>query len=143
MSEAKRLGHFHPDRGLSYNKVDFGQWVTTDGTVLKAPSDHSPDEDESHRTDDASGLHSKGGGTARGSKFVLIETISEEYRGRFILAAAHVTPKTGKQQGDEAAPTVAALLNLKTSATGMWGNICDTVLRGSHIKTLAAPESQL
>ena len=137
MTEAKHLGHFQEDRPLAYNKVDFRQWVTTDGTVLKAPSDHSPDEDTPHRTDDASGLHSKGGSTARGSKFVLIETISDEYRGRYIVAAAHVTPKAGKQQGDEAAPTVTALLNLKQDAPGMWGNICDTVLRGSHIKTLA------
>lgn len=137
MTEAKHLGHFNPDCPLSYNKVDFRQWVTTDGTVLKAPSDHSPDEDEQHRTDDASGLHSKGGSTARGSKFVLVETISEQYRGRFIVAAAHVTPKPGKQQGDEAAPTVTTLLNLKQDAPGMWGVISDTVLRGDHIKTLA------
>ncbi len=137
MSDAKRLGHFTADCPLSYNKVDFRQWVTTDGTVLKAPSDHTPDEDSSHRTDDASGLHSKGGSTAHGSKFVLIETISDEYRGRFILAAAHVNPKPGNQQGDEAAPTVTALLNLKAVASGMWGVISDTVLRGNHIKTLA------
>ena len=137
MSEAKRLGHFHPDCPLSYNKVDFRQWVTTDGTVLKAPSDHSPDEDTQHRTDDASGLHSKGGSTARGSKYVLIETVSDEDRGRFIVAAAHVTPKPGKQQGDEAEPTVTAVLNLKQIASGVRGVIVDTVLRGNHIKTLA------
>jgi hypothetical protein len=137
MSEAKHLGHFKPDEQLTYNKVDFRQWVTTDGTVLKAPSDHSPDEDTPHRTDDASGLHSKGGSTARGSKFVLIETVSDEYRGRFILAAAHVTPKPGNEHGDEAAPTVTALLSLKAIAAGMWGVISDTVLRGTHIKTLA------
>jgi hypothetical protein len=137
MTEAKRLGHFQPNRPLAYNEVDFGQWVTADGTVLKAPSDHTPDEDTPHRTDDASGLHSKGGSTARGSKFVLIETVSDEYRGRFIVAAAHVTPKAGNQQGDEAAPTVTALLNLKQVASGMRGVISDTVLRGNHIKTLA------
>jgi hypothetical protein len=137
MTEAKRLGHFQADCPLSYNKVDFRQWVTTDGTVLKAPSDHTPDEDTPHRTDTASGLHSKGGSTARGSKFVLVETISDEYRGRYILAAAHVTPKTGNEQGDEAAPTLKALLNLKAVANGMWGVISDTVLRGTHIKTLA------
>lgn len=137
MSEAKRLGHFNPDCPLAYNKVDFRQWVTTDGTVLKAPSDHSPDEGTEHRTDTASGLHSKGGSTARGSKFVLVETVSDEYRGRFILGVAHVTPKAGKQQGDEAAPTVTTLLNLKAVASGMWGVISDTVLRGNHIKTLA------
>ena len=97
MTEAKRRGPFDPNQPLVYNRVDFRQWVTTDGTVLKAPSDHSPDEDETHRTDIASGLHSKGGSTARGTKYVLIETISEEYRGRFILAAAHVTPKPGNQ----------------------------------------------
>ncbi|MCO5299796.1 MAG: hypothetical protein M9886_07560 [Candidatus Nanopelagicales bacterium] len=137
MTEAKRHGHFDPRQPLVYNRVDFRQWVTTDGTVLKAPSDHSPDEDEIHRTDTASGLHSKGGSTARGSKFVLIETISEEYRGRFILAAAHVSPKPGNQQGDEAAPTVTSLLGLKQAAPGLHGVVSDTVLRGNHIKTLA------
>jgi hypothetical protein len=137
MSDAKRLGHFTADRPLAYNKVDFRQWVTTDGTVLKAPSDHTPDEDSSHRTDDASGLHAKGGSTAHGSKFVLIESISDEYRGRFILAAAHVIPKPGNEQGDEAAPTVTALLNLKAVASGMWGVVSDTVLRGNHIEALA------
>lgn len=137
MTEAKRRCHFNPDQPLAYNQVDFRQWVTTDGTVLKTPSDHTPDEEQARRTDNASGLHSKGGSTARGSKFVLIETISEEYRGRFILAAAHVTPKPGNQQGDEAAPTVTALLDLKQDAPGLRGTISDTVLRGNHIKTLA------
>jgi hypothetical protein len=137
LSEVKRRGHFNPDERLSYNKVDFRQWVTTDGTVLKAPSDHSPDDDEPHRTDPASGLHTKAGSTAHGSKFVFIETVSDEYRGRFIVATAHVTPKPGKQHGDEAAPTVNALLNLKQAAPGMWGVIADTVLRGTHIGPLA------
>lgn len=137
MTEAKHRGHFNPDLPLSYNKVDFRQWVTTDGTVLKGPSDRCPDEDGAHRTDDASGLHSKGGSTARGSKYVLVETVSEEYRGRFIVAVAHVTPKPGNQHGDEAAPTVDALLDLKHVAPGIRGVISDTVLRGVHISRLA------
>lgn len=134
LTQAKRQGHFEPCKPLSYNHVDPTQWVTVDGTVLRAPSDQEPDQGK--RTDEASGLHSYAGSTKRGSKFVLVESASEDYRGRYILAVAHVTPKPGREQGDEAAPTVRALIALAEQAPGLRGAISDSVLRGLHIEQL-------
>ena len=136
LNHTRRLGHFNPDQPLSYNQVDFKQWVIVDGTVLKAPSDRTPDDAKPGRIDPASGMHTHAGGTKRGSKFMLAETVSAQYRGRFIIAADHVTPKPGNTVGDEAATTITAMTQLKQAIPGMRGVIVDGAFRGTHLKKM-------
>lgn len=132
LREAFALGYFDPGQPLEYANVDFRQWVTLDGTVYQPPSSRT--HDDGGRTDTGSGWHSKGGEdcAAYGSKFSIIETISDEYLGALILDYDHVTPKPGKQQGDEAATSEAMLHELKDRAPGLRGNTSDSALRGGH-----------
>lgn len=136
LREARNLGYFDPEQPLEYASVDFRQWVTLDGTVYQPPSKRT--KEDGGRYDTGSGLHSKGGEdcAAYGSKFSIIETISDEYQGALILDHAHVTPKPGNQQGDEAATSEAMLHELKERAPGLRGNTSDSAFRGSHIARL-------
>lgn len=137
LQAAKSKGHYDPDQPLSYNDVDYKQWAICDGTVLDAPASRNPQQcGAGVRIDPASGMHTHAGATKYGSKFVLAETVSSSYRGRFIIAAAHVTPKPGNTVGDEAAATVAAITKLKQSAPGLRGLIIDGAFRGTHIKQM-------
>ncbi|MCA9211518.1 MAG: hypothetical protein KDB27_00505 [Planctomycetales bacterium] len=131
MTRAKHLGHFNPDQPLVYDTVDLRQWAICDGTVMKAPSSR---RDQNHRTDPASGVHTHAGTYCWGSKFVLAETVSPEYRGRYIIGMAHVTPQPGNTVGDEGAAAINVGLEMKTRAPGIRGLIIDTVFRGKHIK---------
>lgn len=115
MTGAMKLGYFNPDQHLLYNDIDPKQWVTADGTVCQSPSSKIRAETDA-RTDPASGHHAHAGRDKYGSKFVLIETVSDDYRGQIILDVEHVAPKPGDQQGDEGATTITMLDRLKARA---------------------------
>lgn len=137
LSVAKRLGHFNPNQPLEYARVDSKQWATLDGTVYQAPSKRT--RDQGGRCDPASGWHSKGGapnGLAYGSKYSIVETLSDEYQGQLILAFKHVDPRPGNTQGDEAAASEYLLHELKKDAPGLRGAVSDSAFRGTHIKRL-------
>lgn len=135
LEQAKRLGHFDPNQPLEYNRVRPEQWVTLDGTVYRSPSNRI----DTGRCDPASGWHSKGGapdGTAYGTKYSIVETLSDEYNGQLLLAFGHVTPRPGKTQGDEAAASEQLLNQLKEEAPGLRGAVSDSAFRGPHIRRL-------
>lgn len=130
ITRARHLGHFDPDQPLAYQDLDLRQWVIADGTVMNPPSDRR----EGGRKDSASGMHAHAGKTRYGSKFVLAETVSGEYRGRYIIGMEHVEPKPGNLQGDEGEAALNSLLEIKEQAPGARGVIIDSVFRGVHIK---------
>jgi len=135
LEQAKRLGHFNPNDPLEYNRVRPEQWVTLDGTVYQSPSNRV----DAGRCDPASGWHSKGGapdGTAYGTKYSIVETLSDDYYGQLLLSFGHVTPRPGKTQGDEAAASERLLNQLKKAAPGLRGAVSDSAFRGPHIRRL-------
>lgn len=134
MEHAKLLGHFDPNQPLEYHHVDSKQWATLDGTVYQAPTKRM--KAQGGRFDPASGWHSKANGLAYGSKFSIVETLSDEYQGQLILAYKHVEPKPGKTQGDESGTSEALLHEIKKQAPGLVGAVSDSAFRGTHIRRL-------
>ncbi|MEI6623816.1 MAG: hypothetical protein WCP28_18135 [Actinomycetes bacterium] len=136
LSEARKLGYFDPEQRLDYSAPDTRQWVTLDGTVYDAPSKRN--REDGGRVDPASGWHSKSGKSvgSYGTKFSLVETITDEYNEQLLLSFAHVRPKKGKQQGDEAAASEELVRELKQRAPGLRGNMSDSAFRGPHIARL-------
>lgn len=137
LNAAKRLGHFNPSQALEYANVDTKQWVTLDGTVYQAPTKKM--REDGGRYDPASGWHAKGGapkGIAYGSKYSIVETLSDEYQEQLVLSYLHVEPRPGNSQGDEAGASTLLLKQLKRDAPGLRGAVSDSALRGTHIQEL-------
>lgn len=129
---AREDGYLDPEQPLRYNDLDFGQWVTYDGTTYDAATRAGK------RSDQSAGDQLRSGKPGNyGSKVLFGSVRGMDFQSRWILDFQQVIGQTPSGVGDEAKYIDLSARRLKALAPGMRGVICDTILTSSLLAMLA------
>jgi hypothetical protein len=139
INQAQRMGLLPEDSPFSYRHLDLRQWVVSDGTIFKPPSNRKRKTKETQHIDDASGHHIKNGRDSEfGTQFALVSTRTLDRHSRVVLDVEHVAPVVAtKRSGNEGETIHRMVCQLKEEIPGLRGLVVDSIIRGNRLVDLA------